>query len=181
MKFYHFLIFSFGILLFLNCNKDDEDNTLKANCCSENPYTVTTVKGINFFIPNYFTANSNGANDLFFLFQGPDTSGLIQNISLSISLDGNEIFSITNVQGNNSSFAWDGTGPDNQLVNSGLYEYQFEVEFNDSSTTTLYGKVCTNTGWEIGIDCTDCALGTQHDGKGGFDENLETFEGDACK
>lgn len=107
-------------------------------CMATASVFVSVVKDRKIFIPNAFSPNDDGANDIFYIFAGP---GLRQIKNFRIfTRTGNMIFETENVLPNDPSFGWDGSFK-NQDLNAGVYVYMAEIEFLDGITEVFKGSV----------------------------------------
>ena len=86
------------------------------------------------FLPNAFTPNGDGVNDIFY----PEIPAGINNVNrLDIySRWGDLIFSM-----NSGGEGWDGTSRSGKLCDPGVYVYRCEVQFGDGSIQQFMGDV----------------------------------------
>jgi gliding motility-associated-like protein len=100
-------------------------------CFAEATARVELLMTLQFFIPNAFTPNGDGVNDILFVYgQG------FKNIKFMIfNRWGEKLF-----ESNNQSFGWDATYKGN-LVNPGVYTYYFEGEYIDGKQVSQKGSV----------------------------------------
>jgi gliding motility-associated-like protein len=90
------------------------------------------------FIPNVFSPNEDGNNDIFYIQAGPQVT---QIKSFYIySRWGESLFEVQNFQPNDPAFGWDGTHRGRE-VNTGVYVFMAEVEFNDGQVLIYKGDV----------------------------------------
>ena len=96
------------------------------------PPPLPTLKGVvkDVFIPNAFTPNGDGKNDVFQPRLGLDATGMDMTI---FNRWGNEIYHSTK---NNAG--WDGTIK-GSLAELGTYQYVIKVRFRDNSVETYTG------------------------------------------
>ena len=89
---------------------------------------VNNTNGI--FIPNVFSPNNDGVNDLFVIHTGRD----IKRIRSFIVFNrwGGVCYAKYNFEPNNPLFGWDGKSK-GKVQNPGVYVYMIEVEFDDGS------------------------------------------------
>ncbi|ALL04511.1 hypothetical protein AQ505_02785 [Pedobacter sp. PACM 27299] len=87
--------------------------------------------GNQVFIPNTFTPNNDGKNDILFVY-----GNTIAKMKLRVYNQwGQFLFESNNIQN-----GWDGTYK-GQLQPNGVYVYQFEAELNDGTKTTKKGTI----------------------------------------
>ena len=87
--------------------------------------------GNQIFIPNTFTPNNDGKNDILFVY-----GNTIAKMRLRVYNQwGQFLFESNNIQN-----GWDGTYK-GQLQPNGVYVYQFEAELNDGTKTTKKGTI----------------------------------------
>ena len=84
---------------------------------------VLTCGSGNLYIPNTFSPNNDGMNDVFYP-RGKGINGIKQ--FTVFNRWGNVVFQKSNFAVNDVSFGWDGTYK-NQPVNSDVFVYQLEV------------------------------------------------------
>lgn len=166
-----------GILLFniLACSDDDAGSgNFNESCCNNAPLVIQE-DSFNLYVPNAFTPNGDGFNDVFRPF-GND--GIVSVVTLSIQNEGGGVvFESNNFMINSNAGAWNGTLPDGTL-NSDIYNYDIIVEAVDGNEYSYSGTICCRA--ENDPACVDnemdCRYATQHDGIGGLDETLPSFE-----
>jgi hypothetical protein len=110
----------------------------KGGCASSDQLTVNVLcNGANMFIPNTFSPNGDGMNDLFY----PRGSGIftIKNIKI-FSRWGEIIFEKENFNPNDASKAWDGTYKGKKL-NPDVYVYMVEVVCDNNEKLLFKGNV----------------------------------------
>ena len=90
------------------------------------------------FIPNAFSPNNDGRNDLFTAYGGP---GMRSIVSLQVfNRWGGLVFEQQNLSAGNPVVAWDGQAG-NQPAPAGVYTYVLEVEFIDGQQLRFSGDV----------------------------------------
>jgi len=169
------------VCFFSSCN-DDESTTpvdVLEGCCQTTAIEATVGNG-KVFVANIFTPNADGFNDILLPFANEE----IEMINLFEISDGNEVFfTAENFAPNNSSFGWAGT--QGQLVAKGVLNVKVIATSTDGTTETLTGEVCSlpcqngDDPDEL-FDLTGCRFSTQHNGAGGVDISLPTFEELPC-
>jgi len=89
------------------------------------------------YIPNSFSPNGDGINDVFFIMG----SGIESVLSLRIfSRWGEKVFEIANTSANEATFGWDGTYK-NLQAESGVYLYRAEILCEEMGTTIKEGAI----------------------------------------
>ncbi|BAV05598.1 gliding motility-associated C-terminal domain-containing protein [Filimonas lacunae] len=107
-------------------------------CTSQDEVTVHVLcNGINVFMPNTFSPNSDGMNDQFY----PRGRGLYNIRALRIfNRWGQPMFEKLNFLANTASYGWDGTYG-GQPAQSGVYVYVMEIECDNGTVMTYKGNV----------------------------------------
>jgi len=82
-------------------------------------------KAVDVFIPNIFSPNNDGNNDIFFIQSNDDE--LVIRSCLIFDRWGNPVFKRLNFYANDSSFGWDGRF-DGRILSSGVYVFIIEYE-----------------------------------------------------
>lgn len=112
--------------------------TNEGNCTVSEEVTVSVLcDGTNIFIPNTFSPNNDGMNDVFF----PRGKGVSHIKSLRIfNRWGQMVFERTNVNTNTPSDGWDGTykGKKQPLD---VYVYMMEVQCDNGNINRINGNV----------------------------------------
>lgn len=105
-------------------------------CVSQSSITIEVNKDRNVFIPNIFTPNEDGTNDMFVVFGGTDVS----NIKVMNLYDkwGELVFSGADLAPNDPSNGWDGQFRGKPLK-SEVFVYYLEVEFVDGEVIPYKG------------------------------------------
>ena len=107
-------------------------------CVSTDDITIFVERVRPVFIPNVFSPNEDGTNDIFYI-QGGEQIREIKSFYV-FSRWGESLYEVFNFQPNNPGFGWDGTHR-GQEVNSGVYVYIAEIEFNDGEVLLYKGDV----------------------------------------
>ena len=107
-------------------------------CQAQDDVTVAVLcDASNFFIPNTFTPNGDGVNDLFY----PRGVGLFSIKSLRIfNRWGEVVFEKNNFHANDPSSAWDGTYK-GQKLNDDVYVYYMEIICDNDYRISTKGNV----------------------------------------
>jgi gliding motility-associated-like protein len=107
-------------------------------CLTTDQITVYVIcNNENYFVPNTFSPNNDGMNDVFY----PRGRGLAQIRSVRIfNRWGQQIFSRTNVLANDPSTGWDGTFK-GQPVTPDVYVYMIDVVCENNAVITLKGDL----------------------------------------
>jgi hypothetical protein len=143
--------------------------------CGQVPPLFGCINGASIFMPNAFSANNDGYNDLFFPFSG---YGIDKVISFKIyDADQNLVFENSHFWPNELSYGWDGKHPDGSIQN-GIYTYTVSYATTYGEVADFEGTVCCRT--SLPLSCVEhekyIAWGTQHNGNGGFTSALPAFE-----
>ncbi len=107
-------------------------------CFDEDELSVLVNKNWSVFIPNAFSPNSDGFNDVFYIFAG---KGVVKIRSfLVFDRWGSVMWEYYNFQPNDLTYGWDGTNR-GQLQNTGVFTWFAEIEFLDGSVNLFEGDV----------------------------------------
>ena len=107
-------------------------------CLAMDDITIFVERVRPVFIPNVFSPNEDGNNDIFYIQAGPQVT---QIKSFYIySRWGESLFEVQNFQPNDPTFGWNGTHR-GQEVNTGVYVFIAEVEFIDGQVLIYKGDV----------------------------------------
>lgn len=118
-----FLIF---MPIFFSCKRQNIDK----NCCASPPFIFSSETAY-LGIPNIFTPDGDGANDLLY----PIDSGLAGFEFIVKDKFGKTLYST-----NSSSFMWDGTYQSKTL--NGVYEYELNATTLDGTSIEHIGNLC---------------------------------------
>ncbi len=172
------------ILLCFACKDDDEQGsgneppvTFENSCCKVPPLQ-TCAGGVEIFLPNTFSPNGDGFNDILYLFS---STGLKEITSFTITnTNGAVIFEKTNFQANDYTNGWDGRLQDGNIVED-VYNYNIVLVNIKDETFSYTGQVCSRAS-SSPHPCVEneknCIYPLQHDGEGGFFYNIDP--GDTC-
>jgi len=107
-------------------------------CTARDRVTVFVIcNGSNIFIPNTFSPNGDGTNDIFY----PRGTGVFKIKSLRIYTRWGElIVEKSNFDANNPSYGWDGTNKGKQL-NPDVFIYTLEVICDNGSVLIHRGNI----------------------------------------
>lgn len=107
-------------------------------CVAEDELTIYVRKDRRVYIPNAFSPNGDGTNDIFYIFGGNDVTR-VKSLQL-FSRWGELMMTLTDFDPNDPQYGWDGSfrgSPAGQAV----YVYHAEVEFLDGETLFFKGDV----------------------------------------
>lgn len=110
----------------------------RGGCAARDRVTVFVIcNGANIFIPNTFSPNGDGTNDVFY----PRGTGVFKIKSLRLYTRWGElIFEKSNFDANNPSYGWDGTNKGMQLTPD-VFIYTLEVVCDNGSVLTHRGNI----------------------------------------
>jgi gliding motility-associated-like protein len=107
-------------------------------CSASDDLKVVVKKNFPVYIPNAFSPDSDGINDVFLIYSGPH---LIRIREFQIfDRWGETIFTYFNIPPNNPAYGWNGTHRD-KLLDAGVFVYYALLEFVDGSTELVKGDV----------------------------------------
>jgi gliding motility-associated-like protein len=112
--------------------------TNNGGCITNEEITIYVIcTNENIFIPNTFSPNNDGMNDVFY----PRGRGLAQIKSIKVfSRWGQQVFQNTNFVANDPSKGWDGTFK-GQLLPPDVYVYMVEIICENNEIITLKGDI----------------------------------------
>ena len=111
--------------------------TTDGGCKADGDITVRVING-NVGIPNAFTPNGDGHNDIFYVAGGGITR-LIKQFAV-LKRDGQQLFSVSNVPPGDPAFGWDGKYH-GQPVEMGTYVYYAVLIMLDGTSQQIKGTV----------------------------------------
>lgn len=108
-------------------------------CESSDQISIAINKDRKLYIPNTFSPNGDGINDIFFISANPDQVLKIKKLAI-YNRWGEEMFNDTEFLPNDLSHGWDGSFR-NVLINPGVFVYHVEVEYVDGVIENVTGDV----------------------------------------
>jgi len=112
---------------------------LNFNGCEDtDDITIIVEKDRNIFIPNVFTPNGDGNNDVFLVHGGIDVEKI--HVFKIYNRWGEQIFEQTDIQPNDFSAGWDGFFKGKRM-NPAVFVYFAEIEFKDGRKIIYKGDV----------------------------------------
>ena len=108
------------------------------NCQATDRITVFVNKKRDVYIPNVFSPNNDGQNDIFLIFAGTEAINI--NSLRIFNRWGEPMYERYNFLPNDPTFGWDGTHR-GELMNGGVYVYMAEIEFVDGEVILYKGDV----------------------------------------
>ena len=112
--------------------------TTADGCTAVDDLEVKLRVTIDVFIPNSFTPNNDGINDVFSVY-GNDQVVIVRNLAV-FDRWGNALYARSDLPINDPSEGWDGMFRD-ELMDPGVYVYVVEVELLDGSIKLFKGDV----------------------------------------
>ncbi len=110
----------------------------ESGCLSTDEVTVTVEKKKLVYVPNAFSPNSDGDNDVFMIYGGND---VLKIKSFQIfNRWGAVVFEQNEFQPNDPQYGWDGTYK-GQTLNPGVFVYFAEIEFIDGKVEIFKGDL----------------------------------------
>lgn len=108
------------------------------NCTAIDSVLIQILKVRDVYVPNAFSPNQDGMNDILFINAGPEVSN-IQSFSI-YSRWGEQVFLQENFAPNEIANGWDGRIV-NELLDSGVFIWQAVIDFIDGETLIYTGDV----------------------------------------
>ena len=112
--------------------------TNESGCQNSDTIIVSTNCKNDIWLPNAFTPNGDGVNDIFYV-RGNPKNAEIEKMYI-YSRWGNKVFEAENILPDDPSTGWNGQYKD-QSAQVEVYGYQVVVRFKDGSRKTLKGNV----------------------------------------
>ena len=173
------------MLLFtlFSCKSDDDDvaftpENIYENCCSTTPVERYFGPG-KVYIPNMFTPNDDGINDLFYV-QADDGIEMIEVFRITDE-DGNVLHENFSIFPNNIIYSWYPYDRDTDTAtHKGVFNYYIEVKNINDDVFEITGSACSYVCDESNPfdDFTNCAYSMNHNGDGEFDPTVPSQEPD---
>jgi gliding motility-associated-like protein len=113
--------------------------TAENGCTDEDTLTVFVDRKKHIYVPNAFSPNNDGVNDVFQIFAKPGTVKKIKSF-LVFSRWGETVWQYYNFQPNDPAYGWDGMYRGQQM-DPALFAWFAEIEFVDGSTKLFKGDV----------------------------------------
>ena len=168
------------------CGNDDDDGggggggpiSPYLGCCANVALEASIGEG-KIYVPNIFTPNDDGVNDLLFPFANDEIQRVDQFEIRSSA--GTVFYSGLNFLPNDPSQGWDGKDANGDPVR-GLVAYVVVATNSGGERKGFQGFACV---FPCEVEdfpiqnLTDCQFGTQHDGQGEHDPFVPAFE-DSC-
>ncbi len=107
-------------------------------CTATDNIMITVDKNRNIYIPNVFSPDNDGTNDVFMIYGGKGVEGV--NVFRIYDRWGEMVWEAENFQTDDPSFGWDGTFR-GQKLNPAVFVYYAEVTFIDGVTLLYKGDV----------------------------------------
>lgn len=108
-------------------------------CVARDQITVFVRRNRDVFIPNAFSPDNDGTNDVLMIFAGDE---VVRVKSFQIyNRWGESVFEVYSFLPNDPIYGWNGTGRGGQTFNAAVFVYLAEVEFIDGSTKLYTGDV----------------------------------------
>lgn len=107
-------------------------------CSAVDRLVVNLLKPRKVFIPNAFSPNGDGNNDVFLIFAGPDVNSIKD--FLIFDRWGNQVFGRQAFQPNDPTFGWDGNFK-GRPMNTDVYTFFATIEFTDGWVQIFEGDV----------------------------------------
>jgi gliding motility-associated-like protein len=100
---------------------------------------IKTFAGGSVDIPNAFTPNADGHNDVFYVMGNKDIK-LLKDFSV-FNRWGQKVFQVSNAPANDPAYGWNGKMPNGQAAEEGTYVYYVMIVFGDGHSQLFKGTV----------------------------------------
>jgi len=111
------------------------DYKYNTDCSGQKNITIEKINA-DITLPNIFSPNYDGSNDVFYVFLPDNVSGTVKTMNI-YDRWGNLMFSAKNVPANTPSAGWDGDFNSNK-VQPGVYVYFIELQLDGKQITDRY-------------------------------------------
>jgi gliding motility-associated-like protein len=108
-------------------------------CTDEDKVTVIVDRRRQIYVPNIFSPNDDGANDLFSIYAKPGTVRKVVSLQI-FDRWGNALYSLEDFLPNSPTIGWDGSYKGSPM-NPGVFVWVAEIEFIDGEKETFKGDV----------------------------------------
>ena len=113
--------------------------TNSAGCVAKDDIEVTVDTSNRVYVPNVFSPNGDGRNDVFIIHGGKEIRS-IQSLQI-FNRWGNQVFEAQNFLPNDPTRAWDGRSRNGTPYNSAVFVYVAVIEFVDGTVEKLKGDI----------------------------------------
>ena len=108
-------------------------------CSDADEVTVVVDRRKQIYVPNAFSPNNDGINDIFFINAKPGTVARVRSF-LVFSRWGETVFEYHNFQPNDPAYGWDGSHR-NKALDPAVFAWFAEIEFTDGKVVLFEGDV----------------------------------------
>jgi gliding motility-associated-like protein len=110
------------------------------NGCEDSGIILLLVnKNVSIYVPNAFSPNNDGVNDVIMIFADPNKVANIKSF-LVFSRWGETVYEYYNFQPNDPAYGWDGSHR-GEMMNPAVFAWFAEVEFVDGRVELFEGDV----------------------------------------
>lgn len=108
------------------------------DCEDTNSIRINLIKNRKFYVPNIFSPNNDGMNDVFTIYGSKEVEE-IENLRI-YDRWGNLVFNEFNIQPGNEEEGWKGRFKNKEL-NPGVFAWYAEIAFKDAEVFTFSGSI----------------------------------------
>jgi len=113
--------------------------TSLTGCVVEDQVTIFVLEKGKFFVPNIFTPDGDGINDVLPFFSSPGISKVLKWIIFDRW--GDAVFGKTDFDPALQAVSWDGTSQGSENLNPGVFTYVLEIELLNGNREVHHGSI----------------------------------------
>lgn len=174
-KFYLVLALVLSYFLLLTaCSKATMKPKEFAEKCCEDDAEVDCIGDLCLTLPNVFTPNNDGINDIFYIHSLAGNQSYTAGVSI-FDPAGNIVYENSEMRFNDPSSAWDGSNSNGEIIQN-LYQVELQYTGPNDETHYLSNKVAVLLEMDCVENWSNCEFSSQFNGVKGFDPSVSTLE-----
>ena len=107
-------------------------------CTAMDEVLISVSRDVDIYVPNIFSPNDDGVNDVFFIFAGPQVK-IIKEFAV-FERWGSQLLNYSDIPPNDPTYGWNGEHR-GKLLNPNVFLWMAEIEYIDGSTEIIKGDV----------------------------------------